>query len=109
NGKFVYVIDANKYIRLRLADGKVTLKKKLPTNMYSATMAVDKKGSLYAIGYYGATLYKISSRGDIIWKHVFSADYYWPSKITLSGRKVVVAFDGDPKFAKAKVDARTGK
>ena len=92
-GNFVYVVDTNKYIRLKKSNGKVVAKGKLKTQVWGAAMAVDSDGNLYTIGYYGSTLYKVNSKGKTVWKHTFSDKFIWPYKITIKGDKVTVTFD----------------
>lgn len=106
-GSFVYVIDNNKYIRLKKSNGKVVVKKKC-RKMWDATMKVDADGNLYAIGYYDSVLVKINKKGTTLWTHSFPKEYYWAYKIKLKGNKVVVTFDGEKKGS-VSVDAETGK
>lgn len=110
-GSFVYIIDNKSYIRLKKSTGKVAVKKnlKISDSTWSAALQVDSDKNLYAIGYYGSTLYKISKDGKLLWKHAFPTEYYWPTKIKVSGGKVTVSFDGDGNAFTASCDAETGK
>lgn len=105
-GNYVYVIDNNKYIRLKKSTGKVLVKKTLKSSIWGAVMKVDNDGCLYAIGYYGSALYKINKNGKTLWKHEFPEDCYWAYKIAFKGSKVIVVFDNGGKKS---VNASTGK
>ena len=112
-GKSVFLIDNDTYIRIRKSDGKVLVKKKLPSAIWGAKLKVDSSNYLYAIGYYGSTLYKISSKGIIKWSHTFVSDYYWPYKISIMKNTVTVYFEGERKgknkTGKCSVNKTTGK
>ena len=105
-GNDVYVIDNNKYIRLKKSSGKVVVKKKLKDKIWGACMKADDDGCLYAIGYYSSTLFKINKSGKTLWSHKFSDDCYWAYKIAFKGSKVIVVFDNGGKKS---VNASTGK
>lgn len=106
-GNYVYVIDNDTYIRLKKSNGKVVVKKKLGIahGIYGAVLKVDKDKNLYAIGYYSNALYKISSKGKLLWTHTFPEEYFWAYKIRLSGKKVYVDFDcaGSPVTGSCKI------
>ena len=46
----------------------------------------DRYDNLYVTGYYDKYVYKISTKGKIIWKtNTFRTGNYWPYKVTASG------------------------
>lgn len=108
-GNYVYVIDNTTFLRLNKQNGKVVSKKKFKSSfsLWGATMYVDGSGNLYAIGYYGQHLIKFTSKGTVKWTRKIKNSYYWPYKITSSGRKLTVYFDGNGR--KAAIDTKTGK
>lgn len=98
SGDSVYVIDGRTFVRLSLQKGKALAKKKnfFPEEdaPYSAAMYIDKKGYLYATGYYGDRIYKISPKGKLVWEKTVRSDCAWPTEIKASGNKMTIYYEG---------------
>lgn len=111
-GNSVYILEGRKYIRLGKNTGRLLAKTTvLPSNdrWGSPVMTVSSSGSLYTIGYYDSTVYRISNAGKVIWKRDISSPYYWPYKITLSPGKVTVSYDPPTGKRTAILNASNGK
>ena len=108
-GKYAYVIDDNRFVRIRLRDGKIINKKKLPESIWSAAMLVDKNGYLYAVGYYGKNVYKINKKGKVIWKSELPQNYDWPYKMKLSGKKLRIKFFAEWSPRYYYINTKSGK
>lgn len=104
----VYILENNKFIRLNKQTGKCIVRKNVKTSIWGATMKIDSKGSLYAQGYYGDTVYKFNKSGKILWKRKIK-NCYWPYKMSLSNNKLTVYYDGENKYYKAMLSASNGK
>ena len=92
HGNYVYVYEGNKLVALNKQTGKKlwTLKN---VNFSSSIYTFDKSNNLYIVGYYGNTLYKISTKGKVKWhKHLDSTKCFWPYGIKISGSKIRVYF-----------------
>ncbi|HIQ98061.1 MAG TPA: PQQ-binding-like beta-propeller repeat protein [Candidatus Limivivens merdigallinarum] len=92
----VYIVEGKTLTILNKQTGKALLKRKrvFSQNMGSAVMYIDKGGNLYTTGYYGDVIYKISPKGKVLWKRTVSSSCYWPTKIRISGNRLVVYYDG---------------
>ncbi len=68
-GNNVYVIDFDRFVRLRKSDGNVLAKKKFTKDgLMPIHMAVDDIGNTYAINHFGNILYSIAKNGKLNWK-----------------------------------------
>ncbi|MCR4904203.1 MAG: zinc-ribbon domain-containing protein [Butyrivibrio sp.] len=112
SGDYVYVLDVNKYIRLNKSSGEVVAESVYAAeddSAFGATMYVDDEMNLYAIGFYSNTLYKIDKEANLLWKHEFSYDFYWPDEIKLKDGNVIVTFDCDCNPVNLSCNAITGE
>ena len=54
----------------------------------------DKNDNLYVTGYYDNYVYKISTKGKILWKtNTSKANNYWPYKINISGNQMTILYE----------------
>ncbi len=110
-GKYVYVIDDKKFIRIKKSNGEAVVKKKFTDDnaIWGTTMLVDEDKNTYAIGYYNSELYKINKNGKVLWSRSFDEKYYWATKLTKDGKKLTVTFEGAEYQGDYSVNAETGK
>ena len=89
----VYVFESSKIVVLRKKDGKQlwTAKKVSPAgHLYK----FDKNDNLYVTGYYDNYVYKVSTKGKILWKtNTTKANNYWPYKISISGNQMTILYE----------------
>ena len=89
----VYIFDNSKIVVLRKKDGKKlwTVKKVSPAGHLCK---FDKNDNLYVTGYYDNYVYKISTKGKILWKtNTSKANNYWPYKINISGNQMTILYE----------------
>ena len=54
----------------------------------------DKNDNLYVTGYYDNYVYKVSTKGKILWKtNTSKANNYWPYKISISGNQMTILYE----------------
>lgn len=93
NGKYVYIFDYTTLVKVRKKDGKILWKTKkvLPDGR---SVCFDKKGNIYMCEYYGTRMYKVSSKGKILWKINFGkTGLYFPYKMKYNKGTVKVYCD----------------
>ena len=89
----VYIFDNSKIVVLRKKDGKKlwTVKKVSPAGHLCK---FDKNDNLYVTGYYDNYVYKISTKGKILWKtNASKANNYWPYKISIYGNQITILYE----------------
>lgn len=93
-GKYVYVVAASTYFKLKKSNGKVVCSVQ---NLFlggATTLNVQKNGVFYVTTYYDNTLVKFSPNGKVIWADNFnSTKYFWPYKVKIKKKTVIVWFD----------------
>ena len=110
-GKYVYVFDYGKFIKIKKDTGKVVFKKK--NNVFKIggiVLNADAQGNAYAQGYYSDVVFKISPKGKVLWKTDMSkTGYYWPYKIKIGKNKIKVIYCGDTGSGTITYNKKTGK
>lgn len=110
----VYVFESSKIVVLRKKDGKQlwTSKKVSPAGHLCK---FDKNNNLYITGYYDNYVYKVSTKGKILWKaNTSKANNYWPYKINISGNQMTILYemnnnDSSEKTHKIVFNIKNGK
>ncbi len=89
----VYVFESSKVIAFRKKDGR-RLWSTSKISPAGHIFGFDRYDNLYVTGYYDKYVYKISTKGKIIWKtNTFRTGNYWPYKVTASGNYVTILYD----------------
>lgn len=97
NGKYVYIFDYSTLIKVRKKDGKRMwrVKKVIPDGR---TVCFDSKGNIYICGYYDIKIYKVSSKGKIVWKTNFEkTSLFWPHKMKYNKGTIKIYCGGSLK------------
>lgn len=90
----VYVFESGKIIALKKQNGEKIWTVKDVTSA-GFKYCFDNKQNIYVIGFYDKYLYKISSKGEVLWKcDVSKTGNYWPYKISIKKNIVTIRFDG---------------
>ena len=89
----VYIFEKSKVTALRKKDGK-RLWSRSKISVAGHILGFDKSNNLYVTGYYDKYIYKVSSKGKILWKaDTDKTGNYWPYKVTVSGNNVTVWYE----------------
>ena len=89
----VYIFEKSKVTALRKKDGK-RLWSRSKISVAGHILGFDKSNNLYVTGYYDKYIYKVSSKGKILWKaNTDKTGNYWPYKVTVSGNNVTVWYE----------------
>ena len=110
----VYVFESSKIVVLRKKDGKQlwTAKK---VSAAGHLCKFDKNDNLYVTGYYDNYVYKVSTKGKILWKtNASKANNYWQYKISISGNQMTILYemnnnDSSEKTHKIVFNIKNGK
>ena len=97
NGKYAYIFDYTTLIKVRIRDGKKIWKTKkiIPAQR---TVCFDSKGNIYMSGFYDNRVYKVSSKGKIVWKTNFKkTSLFWPYKMKYNKGTIKVYCDASLK------------
>lgn len=114
-GNKVYVLEGTKIIVLRKKDEKKiwSLSGISPA---SHIVGFDKNDNIFITGYLDDYVYRISSKGKLLWKtNVSTTKNYWPIKISCSGNKITVTYERNvndthqTKSHKIILSVKTGK
>ncbi len=109
-GKYVYVLEGRKYVRLGKQSGRVLVKKNvLPSGCScgSPVMLVSKSGALYAMGYYSTEVYRISQNGTVKWKTDLGDPYFWVNSMSMSDGILTIRGENSEKW-RIKMKASNG-
>ena len=97
NGKYAYIFDYTTLIKVSIKDGKKIwkVKKVIPDGR---KVCFDSKESIYICGYYDTKVYKVSSKGKIVWKTNFKkTSLFWPYKMKYNKGTIKVYCDASLK------------
>lgn len=111
----VYVFEGSTLKVFKKSNGKkIWVRKNITPEGYVLTF--DGQNNLYVIGYYDDTVYKISSKGKILWKtDISSTGNYWPYKLKCKNNKLFIYFEANTAnwdatgTHLAKLSKKTGK
>ena len=93
-GKYVYVVTASTFFKLKKSNGKVVCNVQNEFLGGSSSLTVQKNGTFYVSAYYDNTLVKFASNGKVIWADYFnSTNYFWPYKVELKKKNLIIWFD----------------
>ena len=97
HGNRIYIIEGRNLILLNKQTGKKTLTRNalFKNNKSGMVMYIDSAGNLYTTGYYERVIYKISSKGKLLWSKTVRSDCYWPYKMKISGNRLAVYYEGE--------------
>jgi outer membrane protein assembly factor BamB len=89
----VYVFAGNKVICFKKSTGKkLWVCKNVSPAGYKYTF--DSSNNLYLVGYFCDDIYKISSKGKVLWKtNVKSTGNYLPIKLKCKGKKLIIKYE----------------
>lgn len=100
--KYVYIVDNNKFIKLKLKNGKKVLSKKLSKKIGgSPAVLADQSGNFYVVGYLGTRVLKYNTKGKKLW---VSPDLekktglIWFYDLKLSGNTLTVYSEGQSEY-----------
>lgn len=97
NGKYAYIFDYTTLIKVRIRDGKKIWKAKKVIPAQRA-ICFDSKGNIYMSGFYDTRVYKVSSKGKIVWKTNFKkTSLFWPYKMKYNKGVIKVYCDASLK------------
>ena len=90
----VYVFESSKIVVLRKKDGKQVMDCKKNQVLQDTFANLTKNDNLYVTGYYDNYVYKVSTKGKILWKtNASKANNYWPYKISISGNQMTILYE----------------
>lgn len=113
NKKYAYIFDYTTLIKVRIKDGKKMwrVKKIIPDGR---TVCFDSKENIYMSGFYDSRVYKVSSKGKIVWKTNFEkTSLFWPYKMKYNKGTIKIYCDAslkdDSRYHFLYINASNGK
>lgn len=93
----VYIFEGSTLRVVKKSNGKKLWIRKNIT-LAGHMLTFDSKNNLYIIGYYEDTVYKISSKGKILWQtDISETGNIWPYKLKCKNNKLVIYFENNEK------------